>query len=42
MSIRNSLTKESLTKGKLENGIVSKGEMTVTEGSWLFKRGTHT
>ena len=27
MSIRNSLTKESLTKGKLENGIVSKGEI---------------
>ena len=37
-----SLTKEFLTKGKLENGIVSKGEMTVRESSWLFQRGKHT
>ena len=41
MSMRKSLTKESLTKGKLENGIASTGEMTVRGGSWLFKRGTH-
>lgn len=42
MSVTKSLTKDFLTKGKRENGIVSKGEMTVRESSWLFKRGTHT
>lgn len=36
------LRKESLTKGRLENGIVSEGEMTARRSSWLFKRGTYT